>query len=104
MKISTNCKHFYTVKALWQDSEPGGFFVDDDGTFLWLRVPVPNDPKVESVPLRIPLVERLAEDGQVWSWDGDTENPTLEPSIDASEDLGFHGWLKNGKLTWTEKP
>lgn len=36
-------------------------------------------------------------EGRNWTWDGNTEAPTLHPSI---HHLGcWHGWLKNGEFT-----
>ena len=36
--------------------------------------------------------------GASWSWDGNFESPTLNPSIWDKAPNGWHGWLREGKL------
>lgn len=43
------------------------------------------------------------DDAPVWECKGDTvENLTLNPSLDGTQSghCKFHGWIKNGEVTW----
>ena len=38
--------------------------------------------------------------GPLWGWNGDLESPTLEPSIDTTDERhNWHGHLRRGELT-----
>lgn len=34
--------------------------------------------------------------GKFWSWDGDRNKPTLDPSIQKTTGCQWHGWLRGG--------
>lgn len=44
-------------------------------------------------------VDRPTSDAlPIWGWDGNTEKPTITPSIDCSKGCGWHGHIINGEL------
>lgn len=36
--------------------------------------------------------------GALWTWDGNTEAPTVSPSINCTGGCGWHGYMKAGTL------
>jgi hypothetical protein len=50
-----------------------------------------------SVPLRpVPVADMLINGGHSWQWDGNTEKPSLTPSINVVD--RWHGWVRAGRL------
>lgn len=45
-------------------------------------------------------IKQDVTNGAWWRWNGDTENPTLEPSILRKAGCRWHGYLRNG--VWEE--
>jgi hypothetical protein len=69
---------------------PGDFSFDED--FSHLYVWLPGMPGPDAIP-----IQRGEQGGyRVWGWDGNTEAPTLTPSI--SVPGYWHGYLRAGKL------
>lgn len=73
-------------------------FVDQDRT-IFIRLPVPEGHWSDGVHFLAlsPDSRFCPANGTHWTWDGNRESPTLEPSI---LDLvtGWHGYLRAGKL------
>ena len=72
------------------------------GSFTWLdniNEPLQLFMKLPEADLVIINVERPGQEkppSPSWSWDGNTEKPTLSPSIHV---IGFwHGWLRSGRF------
>lgn len=54
-----------------------------------------GEGRVCSVPVSLEPCD--PETNRAWQWDGNEENPTLEPSIRCMEEgCGFHGYIKGG--------
>ena len=66
--------------------------LEDIPNEMWLCEPDRN------FPANIPLKGHPYTDGDTWEWDGNRDQPTLTPSIDASKYGGWHGYLTAGKL------
>lgn len=71
-----------------------------------LPTPMKKHDKVDGLVLLknkyyIPFGKDIPSDGRegdsfaIWSWDGDEDDPTLEPSINLED---FHGHIRNGKF------
>lgn len=68
----------------------GDFTFDDNFTHIYVWLPGVSGPDALQIQKGNPGGPR------VWGWDGNTESPTLTPSIHA---LGqWHGYLTNGEL------
>lgn len=74
--------------------EPG------EATHVWLRLPGPLEYR------RLPVILRGKRDGTpCWSWNGDTEKPTLKPSILSKAPYGpekieirCHSFVNDGQV------
>lgn len=68
---------------------------------LYIRCP-------ESETIRLPLSTdpdedpRRGLDGTYWHWDGDSDRPTIKPSIGVGGGSRWHGWLTRGDLEAAE--
>lgn len=97
-------KPYVTETGFVCDNRPGDFaFKDFDahGT---------NDPaKVDNLEFVCPRTGKYCGSiivghqvkppepaGHTWKWDGNFEEPTLEPSINCISGCGWHGWLQKG--------
>jgi hypothetical protein len=69
---------------------PGDFCFSDDFETLYIWIPGVTGPDAISIQKGRPGGPRI------WGWDGDTEKPTLEPSILTPGT--WHGYLKAGRL------
>jgi hypothetical protein len=70
--------------------KPGDFRFDD--SFAWIYIWLPGSCSPDAVQ-----IQRGAPGGQrIWGWDGNTDKPTLTPSILAPGQ--WHGWLLVGRL------
>ena len=64
-----------------------------DATHVWLNMPGP-------IPYRlIPVILKGSRKGtHCWSWNGDTEKPTLRPSIRSRDGVHTcHTWVNDGE-------
>lgn len=69
---------------------PGDFCFAEDFEYLYIWIPGVSGPDAIRIQRGSPGGDR------VWGWDGDTERPTLTPSIHTP---GYwHGYLTSGKL------
>lgn len=69
--------------------KPGDFCYDINFTHIYFILPGCKHP--DSIPIR-----KGGHTKELWGWDGNIEQPTLEPSI---HDIGhWHGYLKAGKF------
>lgn len=78
----------------------------EDATHVTLMFPGPSGERT------LPVILRGSRDdhpGCVWTWDGDTESPTLRPSVrtrgcDWEQERPFvcHTWVNNGKAVFLE--
>lgn len=81
---------------VFQDDVPDGAFYFKNDSQVWLVCPC-GCKGLMCLAIRTPNAPRTKT--PQWEWDGNTEAPTLAPSI---RDLGgcrFHGHLQNG--VWT---
>ena len=77
----------------WQCSVP------DRGTstgYLCLAIILPGEQAVTFLPVE-PCPEWL-NGGVHWEWNGNEEAPTLTPSVDGSEQGGWHGHITDGEM------
>lgn len=70
--------------------QPGDFCFDEEFEYLYLWIPGVSGPDAIRIQRGEPGGPR------VWGWDGDTEKPTLTPSILTPGT--WHGYLKAGRL------
>lgn len=70
--------------------QPGDFCFDEDLTHLYIILPGTRHPDALKIRKGPPGGER------VWGWNGNTEAPTLEPSIHSPSE--WHGYLRAGRL------
>ena len=78
---------------LGDDRQPAGA-IQFDGDFYGLIYVCPcGCGELRSVPICRGATTRANH----WWWDGDTERPTLEPSILHLDKCRWHGWLRNGE-------
>lgn len=85
--------------AVFTQLEVGDWaFVDQERT-IFVRLPVPDGHYSDGIHF-LPLSREsrfCSAGGPAWSWDGNREAPTLNPSILAL-DTGWHGYLRAGVL------
>lgn len=86
------------VERIWDDGVVAGAFnFEDDG------IP-PYNSIVYACPcgcgqlISLPIATGPKQD-RYWSWDGNRESPTLQPSIRRLDGCHFHGFLTAG--VWT---
>lgn len=77
-------------------------WLSKDGEITHVHVKVPD-----SGWRTLPVALGDSPDKYTWGWNGDKENPTLEPSIStkSGDDLDkelWHGYLRNGVFTDVE--
>ena len=70
--------------------KPGDFYFADRDGHEGIMIILPDEGWHH-----IPIQKGPAPDGKVWGWDGNTDKPTLTPSIRSSN---WHGYLTNGRL------
>lgn len=77
------------------DLDPGDFYfrVDERGQHMF-HTCLPNGTGL-AIPLR-PLVDPQINGGHSWEWDGNSDKPTLSPSINAQGI--WHGWVRAGRM------
>lgn len=67
-------------------------------THIWLRLPGPSG----YICLPVVLGNATRRGTKCWSWNGDTEKPTLKPSIRTTPAGGVgylcHSWVNGGKV------
>lgn len=69
---------------------PGDFCFDEDFSHIYVWLPGVSGPDSLRIQKGPPGGDR------VWGWDGNTEAPTLTPSI--HDQNHWHGYLKAGRL------
>lgn len=67
---------------------PGDFKFSDDRDYLYIWLPGMAGPDA----IRI----ASSEHARAWQWDGNVEQPTLQPSIHVVDQ--WHGYLRAGRL------
>ena len=78
-----------------------GYVVCDAFHATHVRLEMPR-PENTMRTLILPVIQRGAREGtRCWSWNGDTENPTLRPSIlthgrNENGDWACHSWVNDG--------
>ena len=77
------------AKKVEELTKPGDYKFNDELDYIFIILPGTKHPDALQVNNGPPLGPR------VWGWNGDVDNPTLEPSIGAPE---WHGYLRSGKL------
>ena len=88
-----------------KDDESGTRWVECDpavATYVLLQMPGPFPNRMLPVILK---GSRDAHGHPVWSWNGDTERPTLRPSVRTSDgELGnvCHSWINDGKIQFLD--
>lgn len=87
------------------EQKPGHFIIEQDETPHGYRAVLYYVcPGQQNCALRISTEgtqDRNKEFGgapPVWGWDGNTEQPTLNPSINCHH-CGWHGWIQKGVIT-----
>lgn len=79
-----------TTRKAQVPAQPGDFCFDDEHRHIYVCLPG------RTAPDAIPIQKGAPGGTRIWGWDGNTETPTLTPSI---EDKGhWHGFLRAGKL------
>ena len=81
---SINCRKVQSIEQV------GDFTFDDDYRHIYIWVPGMSGPDA------IPINRGHAPGPRTWGWNGDTERPTLHPSILAPDQ--WHGFLRDGRL------
>lgn len=77
------------------DLEPGDFYVEtDERGQLWFCFCYPNGVGGR-IPLK-PLLDPTTNSGHSWTWDGNTDKPTLTPSVHAFH--MWHGYFTAGRM------
>jgi len=86
-----NTQSINTRKVEWGKVEQcGDFYFADDFGFIYIWIPGMSGPDAIRIQRGQPGGPRI------WGWDGNTETPTLTPSIHAPGQ--WHGWLRAGRL------
>lgn len=69
----------------------------DDGRHILMTIPRPSDANPDGwVMIRILVKQGQNETGKHWGWNGDSDKPTLTPSVHT---IGhWHGWVRDGFL------
>jgi hypothetical protein len=73
--------------------------VPREGDLAWLRVECPNGvqrPGATTRECQFSLWRRPAE-GVMWQWDGNTEKPTISPSVNCHGGCGRHFTMIQGE-------
>ncbi len=78
-----------------KDLKPGTAFWDIDGGHELEYVCPCGCGAVRVVPVT-QAADRVSNDPRGWKWDGNLENPTLQPSIQIIGSCRWHGWLTAG--------
>lgn len=68
-----------------------------EATHVWLNLPGPLGDRL----LRVILHGSRSEHAEqpVWTWNGDTERPTLKPSLlSRTPEVTCHTWITDGKV------
>ena len=114
-KDSCDMQRFEGTIQDWWDKDPpiGAFIIHEsivdqerpqtkprDGmttvTIRYFTCMLPNGTTC-SIPLRpVPATGRPLNGGHSWEWDGNTDKPTLTPSIKATGI--WHGWVRAGRM------
>jgi Family of unknown function (DUF6527) len=55
-------------------------------------------PRKPGKACAVPLLPARNPNGAGWAWDGDTDAPTLTPSINCVGGCGWHGFITDGKV------
>ena len=76
--------------------DDGWQVVSDSEGFRCLATILPGETATTFLPVE-PCDEWL-NDGVHWTFDGNTEKPTLNPSIDGSKMGLWHGWITGGQM------
>jgi len=69
---------------------PGDFCFSEEADIIYLWMPGVSGPDA------IRIQRGTAGGDRVWGWDGNTDKPTLTPSLHAVGE--WHGFLRSGKL------
>lgn len=75
--------------------DPGDFyfFTDERGQKMFASC-LPNRVNL-CIPIR-PLIDPKINGGHSWEWDGNEQQPTLNPSVNC---VGvWHGWVRAGRF------
>jgi hypothetical protein len=83
------------------DVQNGDFKVDEAGTYLLCVCPC-GCGSMMNLPLYMlgTPKEAIHGDRAAWSWNGDRERPSLQPSIRDLSGCHFHGFLTDGQWTF----
>ena len=70
----------------------------EEATHVMLRIPGPSDRLV------LPVILKGTREGtHCWSWNGDTEKPTLKPSVlTNARSFRCHSWINDGKAIFLD--
>ena len=81
--------------------------IDNAGDFAWrdvdhvrhiiMALPKPSGESPDNYAvIDIPVISGANISGKAWGWDGNTESPTLFPSVHT---VGvWHGWIRGGVM------
>ena len=64
---------------------------------LCIAVMLPDERGVVAV-LPVEDAPEWLNAGVSWQWNGSRNKPTLTPSVDSSQNGGWHGWIRDGKF------
>lgn len=83
-----------------RDLRPGEHCFDGegpDGGPKWMRFHCPR----RDMECQVALSPQRNANGATWQWDGNREQPTLQPSINCNggAGCGWHGWMRQGVLS-----
>lgn len=103
--VDANTKQPYVRNGFVCDSRPGDFAFKD-----YCAKGTNEHDKVDTLEFTCPRTGKYCGHIRVgypnkpaqspsWKWDGDWQEPTLEPSINCISGCGWHGWLKKGVFT-----
>lgn len=71
----------------------------EEATHVELRIPGPFFPR-----RHLPVILKGSRDGtHAWTWNGDTEKPTLRPSVLTENNSGrCHSWINDGVVQFLQ--
>jgi Family of unknown function (DUF6527) len=81
-----------------KQSDPGDwtFIVNDANQYTHIIIHLPIDDPMACITA-LPILEN-ADNHAMWRWDGNTESPTLKPSILHHSTPEWHGYMDEGQL------
>jgi oligoribonuclease NrnB/cAMP/cGMP phosphodiesterase (DHH superfamily) len=90
--------HIENNEEFYNTCKPGDwtFIVNEDNAYTHIVVYLPLDDPMQAIAA-LPIVE-MVDNHAMWRWDGNTESPTLTPSILHHSKPEWHGWMTEGEL------